>query len=412
MKIAVVCKSDSNGGAAVVSRRLTDALRSEGYDATLLVTDKKTADPYVVRARFPLLRPLAFLAERLQIFLSNGFSRKNLFKADTGAFGLPLYRLPEIREADTVILNWVNQGTLSLKGIEKICRMGKNVIWIMHDMWNLTGICHHAMECRRFTAECGNCRLLGRHASGHDLSYATRLRKKRLYTRNSIRFVAVSNWLKRQAEASSLLGGQTVDVIPNPFNFKPLQERTRKPGERKKILFAAATLDNWIKGIETFKKAVGILADKYPETASETEIRLVGEVKNTGSIEGFRLPACYLGTVSGEEALAAVFGECDVVVNCSHFENLPGVLVEGQAYGSVPVAFDRGGQSDIIDHLDTGYLAAWDDDEERRAANIAEGMAWALAQPDDIRRRMRKKAEEKFAAKEVVKKITDIGKLF
>ena len=65
------------------------------------------------------------------------------------------------------------------------------------------------------------------------------------------------------------------------------------------------------------------------------------------------------------------------MVSTSAWETLPGTLIEGQAWGCIPVALDHGGQGDIIDHLRTGYLAAWSDDGETRAQAIAEGIVWA-----------------------------------
>ena len=44
MKIAIINKSDLNGGAAVVSYRLMNALREHGVDAKMLVTEKLGKD--------------------------------------------------------------------------------------------------------------------------------------------------------------------------------------------------------------------------------------------------------------------------------------------------------------------------------------------------------------------------------
>lgn len=396
MKVTVVSRSDANGGAAVVSRRLTEALREQGVEARMLVADARFPDS--VRVRYPFRKPLAFLAERLQIFLHNGFSRKNLFKTDTGIFGLPLWRHPLIKDADMVILNWVNQGMLSLKGVRKICRSGKKVVWTMHDMWNLTGVCHHAMECREFTGECSTCPLIS-----HRLCHKTWHRKKDLYDGTDITFVAVSSWLAEKAMESTLLKDREVAVIPNAIRVKEGSASLRAETPTARILFAAATLDNWIKGLDTFRDAVAIFARKYPELAERAVVALMGGVKNKGAIEGFALPVDYIGTVAGDDRLAEEYCRADVTVNCSSFENLPGTLIEGQAYGAIPVAFDRGGQRDIIDHLSTGYLAEWDDNPEKRAEAIADGMAWALSHPNGIRERMRRNVENRFSYTAVAK---------
>ena len=400
MKVTIVSRSDSTGGAAIVSRRLCEALRQKDVRAGMLVLEKKTDLPYVVEARYPIRRPLAFLHERAQIFLHNHFSMKNLWKVDTAAYGVPLWEHPMILESDAIILNWVNQGMLSLEGIGKMCPPGKKVIWTMHDMWNLTGICHHAMECRHYEGQCGRCPFLSSKSPG-DLSHTTWLRKERLYREAGIHFVAVSNWLADRARESSLMKDQKVTVIHNPYTKPPNPTPGPSPMREGGVGFVAASLDNWIKGLDTFKESIRIFKERYPRLAGKAKVVLMGAVKNPESIEGFALPVDYRGVVSGEDKVAEVYARCDVIVNSSHFENLPGTLVEGQAYGAVPVAFDRGGQSDIIDSGSTGFLVKWDDNEARRAENLAEGIAKALKalekDADGIRERMRRSVEERFS---------------
>ena len=398
MKVAVLCKSDSTGGAAVTSRRLTEALNANGVQATLLVLETKSGSRYVEKARFPLLETWSFLKERLHIYFADGFSRTNLFKIDTGECGLPLWRHPVVKEADAVILNWVNQGMLSLKGVRKILAMGKKVVLTMHDMWNFTGVCHHAMECRRYLDECGCCPLLGRNATPEDLSHKIWRKKKALYTPSDITFVAVSSWLENCARNSSLLAYQEIKRIPNAFPTEDIcPTRGLSPRDPYRILFVAARLDDSIKGLETLKKAFDILADKQPELARKLTLVLIGDVKTPGSIEGFAVNTKYKGRVDDPEMMRQAYGKASVVVSASHFENLPGTLIEGQAYGCVPVAFDRGGQRDIIDHLSTGFLAPWSSDVTSRASALADGIAWAIGRTDDIRQKMRESVIDKFS---------------
>ena len=48
MKIAIINRSDLNGGAAVFTYRLMKAFRNQGIDASMLVTDKLSNDNDVV----------------------------------------------------------------------------------------------------------------------------------------------------------------------------------------------------------------------------------------------------------------------------------------------------------------------------------------------------------------------------
>ncbi len=91
---------------------------------------------------------------------------------------MPLHKHPAVMEADVICLNWVNRGLLSLKEAERITALGKPVVWTMHDMWNMTGICHHAALCDRFSDECGCCPLLGHNGDENDLSRRVQLKKR------------------------------------------------------------------------------------------------------------------------------------------------------------------------------------------------------------------------------------------
>ena len=100
-------------------------------------------------------------------------------------------------------------------------------------------------------------------------------------------------------------------------------------------------------------------------------------------------------------------------MSTSDYETLPGTLVEGQAYGCIPVATDHGGQRDIIDHGVTGWLCRWNDSPAIRAESIAEGLVWAYGicrspQIDAVRRRMKESVAARFSAGEVTRRILDI----
>lgn len=380
MKVVIINKSDATGGAAVVSRRLMEALRAEGVDARMLVCEKLTDSPYVHLAASPWQIKRAFLEERLKIFMANGFNRATLFKIDTGKEGLALWNHPLVKSADAVLLNWVNQGMVSLNGVRRILNLGKPVIWTMHDMWEMTGICHHAGECEHFKKECGDCSLLIKKSSPGDLSHRIWGKKKKLYEgegSGKLVFVAVSNWLKDKAKESSLLSGQRVEVIPNAFDLQSIHQEKKKVDGKIRILFGAARLDDPIKGLDTLKKTTQILVKDYPEMSANLELCMFGNVKDPASLQGFDVPLKYMGILRGEAEVRRAYESSDIVVSASSYETLPGTLVEAQAYGCIPVSFNRGGQRDIIEPGETGFIAKYEEDSQQRASNLAKGIALA-----------------------------------
>ncbi len=392
LKVTFISKSDSKGGAAVVTRRLTDALRSKGVDAEMLVAEKETSLPYVSLIASPAAIKMKFLLERLKIFKNLRFNRKNLFKIDTASDGIDLSKDRRIAEADVICPGWVNQGVLSLKGVKKLGESGKPIIWTMHDMWCFTGICHHAGKCTKFTDECGDCPLLPSPSHG-DLSRLTWHRKKEAYNAASPAFVAVSRWLADKAIASGLLKGMPVSVIPNPFEM-PDDEAPAKRGNT--IVIGAAGLDNPVKGFPIFIEMTRELARRDPTNERGLNVITFGAIKNPSLLREIALPATHLGVITD---IASVYRNAAIVVSSSYYETLPGTLVEAHAYGAVPVSFNRGGQSDIIDHLKTGYIAEISDDIYQSACRLADGVEWALANlNDDIRKEMRESVRKKFDA--------------
>ena len=114
MKICIINHSDTRGGASVVSRRLMHALRALGHDAYMLVVHKESDDAHVYAAASTTCARIPFLAEHLRLFVACGFSKRNIFRVSIASDGLPLSRHPLVLEADAVILNWLNQGMISL----------------------------------------------------------------------------------------------------------------------------------------------------------------------------------------------------------------------------------------------------------------------------------------------------------
>ncbi len=246
----------------------------------------------------------------------------------------------------------------------------KPVVVVMHDMWWLTGICHHAGDCRRFRDGCGCCPQLNGKGGGDDLSARTWRRKKALYSNPGIHFVAVSSWLRDRCLSSPLLEGKEVEVIPNPF---PVEEFTQGPFLSLEELgvpplsgpggimaaMGAARLDDPIK---CFPLAIEALND-LRRTSPEIDVHAIffGSLRDPSLLDGLRVPYTWLGPVADPQVIRSIYHHATAVLSSSSYETLPTTLIEGQAAGCFPVSFDRGGQADIIEQGQTGYLAHYPD---------------------------------------------------
>lgn len=248
----------------------------------------------------------------------------------------------------------------------------------------------------RFTSACGNCPLLGGGAGPDDVSAKVFAKKAALYSAGGIDFVAVSNWLASRAKQSALPVVSAPVVIPNAFPL-PDAPTLHKDNGKIRIVFGAARLDDPVKGLPILVEATHRLKELDPLKARNMELITFGAVRNPDILNKIGINSTHLGLIRGQEKIWQLYKSADIVVSTSLYETLPGTLVEGQAYGCVPVAFNRGGQSDIVDHLSTGYIAEWDDSLEKGGENIANGIIWAAGQGADVRRRMYDSVKERFS---------------
>lgn len=411
MKVTLINHSDTLGGASVVTFRLMQALRTEGVDAQMLVLSKTSDNESVTQLCSRRRRNVAFFSERINIFLCNGFSKPNLFKISTASHGVSVVEHPLVADADVIVINWINQGMMSLDEIERVALLGKPVVWIMHDMWCLTGVCHHALECENYKEQCGNCQFICGGRRKNDLSYSTWLRKKEIYNNSNIHFVAVSQWLADKARESSLMCDANISVIHHAFPVEFFKTTVSSeipsqllslPCDCKLIVMGAARLDDPIKGFDYAIGAVNILAEKYGEMAAKCQLVLFGDIRDVSLLDKIKLPYHHIGRINDNKTLRNLYAMSSVVLSTSNYETLGATLIEGQAAGCVPVAFAHDGRGDIIDHKINGYIA-----EYKSPQSIAEGIVWAIETAPN-REMLHNSVREKFASDVIAKKYINL----
>ena len=406
MRILIVNTSERTGGAAVAANRLMKALNNNGAKAKMLVRDKETETLTVVPLpHSPRLR-WHFLWERLVIFCRLHFSRQHLFEVDIANAGYDITKLPEFQEADVIHLHWVNQGMLSLKGIQKILQSGKPVVWTMHDIWPATALCHVTLGCQHFTSKCGNCRLLPGGGSSHDYSTTIWQRKQRMLADENIYFVACSHWLESEAKRSALLKGQKITSIPNPIdtriykrgNKQEARQRLGLPLDKKLILFASQRVTNVNKGMDYL-----IEACRQLQISDAAVVILGGHAEEV--VSQLSLEAYPLGYVNDEQRIVDVYHAADVFVLPSLSENLPNTIMEAMACGVPCVGFKVGGIPEEIDHRRNGYVA-----EYRSAEDLARGIRWILAEADyeELSKNAVQKVVQNYSQQSVALKYLDV----
>lgn len=412
MRVLIVNTSERTGGAAVAAHRLLDALNANGVKAKMLVRNKETDKLTVVGLRGGLLQQWKFLWERWTIFCRLHFHRQQLFELDTASAGNDITRLPEFREADIIHLHWVNQGMLSLRGIQKILRSGKPVVWTMHDLWPATAVCHYARGCYRFKNQCKNCPRLPRHSLFNDLAAKVWKTKTQMLNHQTIHFVACSHWLEGEAKKSGLLKGQPVTSIPNPIStqiFHPTDRAVARqqlglPQKGRILLFVSQRVTVERKGIHYFIDAINQLASQHPDMAASTSIAILGGHAEEIA-DQLPLPTHLLGYVNDEQRIVAAYNAADVFVTPSLEDNLPNTIMEAMACGIPCVGYRVGGIPEMIDHLTNGYVAKF-----RSVDDLANGIHWVLdeADSDSLRSAALHKVSHNYSQTRVAMKYTEV----
>jgi glycosyltransferase involved in cell wall biosynthesis/Tfp pilus assembly protein PilF len=306
----------------------------------------------------------------------------------------------QIQEADILHLHWV-AGMLNYSELEKLGH-GKPVVWTLHDMNPFTGGCHYAGTCSKFTEQCGACPQLG-STDKHDLANVTWQAKAGVYTALSLNLVAPSRWLRDCIAQSSLMGRFPLRVIPYslplerfyPMPHTSVRQRYSIPEKAKVVLFGADDTSNPRKGLRYLWAALNQL-DSGAYTRENLYLVVFGDF-----FKAFQLNSPFniitTGRITDTEALAQLYSTADVFVLPSLEDNLPNTALEAMACGTPVVGFASGGIIDIVDHKQTGYLAAKGDGKQ-----LAEGIDWVLtasSQGIPFRQMCRNKAEKTYAYK-------------
>lgn len=351
------------GGAYRAAANISGAMRWQGIDSSVLVREKR-GNKNVVPA-VSMRQALFFSKVRnfLNLLVSHG-------DVVNDRFGYAIHKHPLVKEADVIILHWVNS-FISYRGVERLLGLDKPVIWVMHDMWLFTGGCHYDGECGKYGEGCHDCPLM-RRIKG--LPHRLLKRKQKMLLQGKFIAVGCSRWITECAKQSPILKGKRCVMIPNPVDtdvyFRKEPDGTTPggtAGRKKNILFGAMSVTDERKGFDLLIKALEHLPKE------QYILSVVGEADRK-IFEDIKFEYRFYGRIDLQERMAEIYNEADVYVIPSRQENLSNAVTEAMACGVPVVAFDIGGMSDMIEHRKNGYLAKVFDE-----ADLAKGIEFCCA---------------------------------
>ncbi len=414
MKVLIINKSASGGGAAVAANRLFHALKSQGTEVKMLVQDtiktsgnQSCTSKDSIGGRHAFFR---FVMERLY-FLPFEKDKTIRFGFSPANTGIDISQHPWVQEADIIHLHWTNQGFLSLKSLAGIFKLNKPVVWTLHDMWAFTGGCHYSGSCSEYVESCGTCPYL-RNPGSKDLSFQVHKKKKKIWKQANITAVSCSKWLGSLARESSLLRNHRIHSIPNPIDtnlFKPLvQSKCRDelglPKNKKLILFGAANVNDPRKGIIFLIRALEMLDVQHPNLSDEVELVVFGKCKKS-SFETLPYKIHSLKFISDVHDIVKVYNAANVFVLPSLQDNLPNTVMEAMSCGVPVVSFRIGGVPEMVAHGENGFLA-----DVKNSYHLAEGIYEIISHknPNQLRELNRNLVLERYDYKVVAEQYQHI----
>lgn len=390
MKVVIVNTFDTHGGASIAANRLHRYFLESNIDSTMIVSYKKSTYPNVLGTTNYLQSLKAIARTYLDTIFNRFYFRRTHEIYSLGIVGSSaLVNKINNLKPDIVHLHWITAGTISVLDLSKI--KGK-IVWSMHDMWSFTGGCHYNNECLNYLLECNKCPILGSQRR-HDLSLLSFNIKKKFYP-DKLSFIGLSMWITNEAKKSKLLANHKIVNLPNPIDcdlFSP-PEKPKIRTAKKKILFGAQNNSEYRKGFHLLREAINLLK------SDEIEFCILG----SNSIDDRSNEFTYLGNITNEIDLVKVYSQMDLVVVPSIQENFSNMILESLACGIPVVAFNIGGNCDLIKHKFNGFLA-----QPFSPKDLRDGIIWSLDNVLELSTNSRNFVLENFEKTKVVQQYLD-----
>jgi glycosyltransferase involved in cell wall biosynthesis len=404
MKILIVNTSDIQGGAAKAAYRLHKSLLSQNIDSQMLVQGKSGDDYTVIGPETKIQRAISMLRPFLDLLPTKLYKNKSkiLFSVSSLPFGGIVNKINNLNP-DIVHLHWICGGMIK---IEEIAGIKSPIVWSLHDNWAFTGGCHVMWECDKYKRTCGSCPRLG-SGKENDLSRKIWNRKKKVFDKTDITIIGLSRWLNDCSKNSALLKNKKHVNLPNPIDtsvFKPFDKKQARelwnlPRNKKIVLFGANSATSDVnKGFKELYEALYV----FKSTNVELVVFGSSEPKDPPNF-GFKTH--YLGHLHDDVGLVTLYSAADVMIVPSLQENLSNAIMESLACGTPVVGFSIGGNSDLIEHQITGYLA-----KPYNATDLAQGIEWVMnaSNYQEISQNSREKVLREFDSQVVAKKYIDL----
>jgi glycosyltransferase involved in cell wall biosynthesis len=387
MKILFVNSYDSRGGAAKASIRIFESVNSlQGLEASFIVKKKESLNVQI-KEHNSILTKINFFFEKII---------KLLFLKNKKIFSFPIFNNSDFfnvlkkLEPDLIHMHWVNDGFIQISDLMNI---EQPILWTLHDDWPFTGGCHLTHECTKYIDCCNGCP----HTRLIDITSRSLSKKKKIFNNINLSICSPSQWLMDKSLSSNLFKNFLHFQIPNPINIKlfyknELAEIFSDQRPNKIILFGAHNFDeDSNKGFKILLQALSIIDN------NNFTLAVFGN-KTKLDLKDYSFKVIDLGKIYDEKFLIDVYSSADFIVAPSLQENFSNIILESMSCSLPVIAFNVGGNSDLILHKVNGYLC-----KNVSYQDLADGIKWMLhtKKLENLSTSSRKYVEENFTYEKI-----------
>jgi len=348
MDISNINYSNNDSGASIAVNRINNMLNKNGLKSEIISFNDKKNITNSLKIRL-------FINKVLKKIISKFFNIKINDSINFGILPSNFYKKINKSKAKIINLHWLGNEIISIKQISKI---KGPVIWTLHDMWPYTSIEHYIDEKKFIDNYTEN---------KNDLNFILKFifDSKIKYFKPIKILICTSRWQLKMAQKSLIFKNTKKVLVPLPIDFKIWKPKSKNIA-RKNLNIQ-----------ENRKVILFILSHKYAHKRKGLNyvINYLSEIKKenitliTINCENLKLKNekihhinfNYLNEIDDKINL---YSCSDVFLMPSKIESFGQTALEAQACNCPTVTFKNTGCEDIVDHLKTGYISEYMDQED------------------------------------------------